>query len=105
LQEIGPRFTLKLRWIKKGIPAVYKYGEEAKPLVFDTEPFEVEEKEAAPTNTAEAEAGGEGAAEASPKYVVPPKADEYLWAWKVRFSFFLSRLSNVNSENKLCSRN
>lgn len=22
LQEIGPRFTLKLRWLKKGVPAV-----------------------------------------------------------------------------------
>ncbi|KAI4523748.1 Brix-domain-containing protein, partial [Schizophyllum commune Loenen D] len=41
LQEIGPRFTLKLRWLKKGIPAVQQFGAPPKPLEFDAaEPLE-----------------------------------------------------------------
>ena len=41
LQEIGPRFTLKLRWLKKGIPAVQQFGAPPKPLEFDAaEPAE-----------------------------------------------------------------
>ncbi|KAK0189096.1 anticodon-binding protein [Armillaria mellea] len=35
LQEIGPRFTLKLRSLRKGIPAVQRFGEAPKGLEFD----------------------------------------------------------------------
>ncbi|KAF8074924.1 anticodon-binding protein [Lyophyllum atratum] len=93
LQEIGPRFTLKLRWLKKGIPAVQNFGEAPQPLEFDVSPFEEEEKsdkaEVLPTD----DAPGSGDAE-PPKPVVPPKTDEYLWAWKpeletTRRTFFL----------------
>ena len=47
LQEIGPRFTLKLRYIKKGLPAVKNLGAPSKPLEFDAgEDEEAEPKEA-----------------------------------------------------------
>ncbi|KAF5383779.1 hypothetical protein D9615_003566 [Tricholomella constricta] len=92
LQEIGPRFTLKLRWLKKGIPAVLNYGEAPKPLTFDVDPFEVEEKD-----VKEKEPPVDGTIDSASeprKPVVPPKADEYLWAWKpeletTRRTFFL----------------
>ncbi|KAK0501467.1 anticodon-binding protein [Armillaria luteobubalina] len=81
LQEIGPRFTLKLRSLRKGIPAVQRFGEAPKGLEFDNgasedEPDQTEE----PKN--------------EPETVVPPKQDEYLWAWKPeletsRRTFFL----------------
>ncbi|TFK39912.1 anticodon-binding protein [Crucibulum laeve] len=74
LQEIGPRFTLKLRWLKKGIPAVQNYGEVSKPLAFDSEPFEE------PSDTPAMEAPLEDPA---PSKVIPPKQDEFIWAWKV----------------------
>lgn len=77
LQEIGPRFTLKLRWLKKGIPAVQNFGEEPKPLAFDVEPSEVEEKDASAKDSTEPALGP----------VIPPKTDEYLWAWKVHLVF------------------
>ncbi|KAF8623232.1 hypothetical protein AX15_006466 [Amanita polypyramis BW_CC] len=80
LQEIGPRFTLKLRWVKKNIPAVRNFGEAPKPLEFDTEE------------------SGENMEEGSQKEavatVVPPREDEYIWQWKpkletTRRTFFL----------------
>ena len=37
LQEIGPRFTLKLRWVKKGLPAVLALGKPSKALEFADE--------------------------------------------------------------------
>jgi ribosome production factor 1 len=72
LQEIGPRFTLKLRWLKKGIPAVRNFGEEPKGLEFDNE---ADQKD-------EALSGNDDPMK--PKKVVPPKEDEFLWTWKVR---------------------
>ncbi|EEB87542.1 hypothetical protein MPER_15075 [Moniliophthora perniciosa FA553] len=79
LQEIGPRFTLKLRSLRKGIPAVQNYGEDPRPLEFDKpdENGEAEETEASDSQK-----------------VVPPKQDEYLWKWKpeletTRRTFFL----------------
>lgn len=71
MQEIGPRFTLKLRWLKKGIPAVQNFGEAPKPLEFDAEP-PAEPAEEAQTDTPVAK-------------TQPPKQDEYLWIWKVWF--------------------
>jgi ribosome production factor 1 len=73
LQEIGPRFTLKLRWLKKGIPAVFRYGEEPEPLVIDSHSAVAEESEDQ-THQTSAE---------KPKKTVPPKQDEFIWAWKV----------------------
>jgi len=94
LQEIGPRFTLKLRWLKKGIPAVQNYGEPQKPLEFDVEPFEVEKKVSDdPGSTALG--GNDGDAVQEPvKPVVPPTINEYLWEWKPKLetnrrTFFL----------------
>lgn len=76
LQEIGPRFTLKLRWLKKGIPAVYNYGEEPQPLAFDTQLSAVEGNDQNPPSTSE---------DPPLKKTVPPKQNEVLWAWKVGF--------------------
>ncbi|KIY65109.1 Brix-domain-containing protein [Cylindrobasidium torrendii FP15055 ss-10] len=79
LQEIGPRFTLKLRTLRKGIPAVKNFGEAPKPLEFDT---------------GEDEEQAEGGEEEKKQTVLPPKEDEFLWAWKPeletsRKTFFL----------------
>lgn len=61
--------------MKKGIPAVYNYGEDAKPLAFDTPP------------TQEGEASTGPSEEAAPKKTIPPKQDEFIWAWKVGVFF------------------
>ncbi|KAJ3745395.1 anticodon-binding protein [Lentinula detonsa] len=87
LQEIGPRFTLKLRSLRKGIPAVFNLAEEPKALEFDLEP-EPKSEENLGTDKHE-----EGASEVLEK-VLPPKQDEYLWKWKpeletTRRTFFL----------------
>ncbi|KAF7796815.1 hypothetical protein EIP86_007999 [Pleurotus ostreatoroseus] len=107
LQEIGPRFTLKLRSLRKGLPAVKNLGEAPKSLEFDT--FETEEPDQrakAPTEEAASTEepvpdDGEGksedvemAEEAPAKKTLPPKTDEYLWMWKpeletTRRTFFL----------------
>jgi len=72
LQEIGPRFTLKLRWLKKGIPAVYNY----QPSLF--EPSEVgETAEESPT------AADEQRSERKTELTIPPLQDEFIWQWKV----------------------
>jgi ribosome production factor 1 len=90
LQEIGPRFTLKLRSLKKGLPAVNYLGDVAKPLEFD-DFSELEEK----TERPDEDQGEAGDSEIPAEVVksskkVPPKADEYEWVWKVCF--------NCNSE-------
>jgi len=79
LQEIGPRFTLKLKWLKKGIPAVYNYGESPQPLEFKNPPgFEDLQKESSET------AQPQSAEEFSRK-TIPPKQNEFIWQWKVSF--------------------
>jgi ribosome production factor 1 len=70
LQEIGPRFTLKLKWLKQGIPAVYNYGAQSQPSTLD--PPQVGEE--SPT------AAGEQHRE---RQTVPPKQDVFIWQWKV----------------------
>ncbi|KAG7443573.1 Brix-domain-containing protein [Guyanagaster necrorhizus] len=82
LQEIGPRFTLKLRSLRKGIPAVERFGEAPKGLEFDNGVSEDQNSASAEGTTNE------------PEKVVAPKQDEYLWAWKpeletTRRTFFL----------------
>ncbi|KAI0352351.1 Brix-domain-containing protein [Trametes cingulata] len=105
LQEIGPRFTLKLRYLKKGLPAVKNLGAPSKPLEFDTEEAEQEQqalKDVEMGNTGAQEQGEEAAGEIAAaeaeepkrKKVVPPTEDEYLWIWKpeletTRRTFFL----------------
>ena len=76
LQEIGPRFTLKLRYLKKGLPAVRNLGAPSKPLEFDSG----EEDEPEPTDAEMKEGDEEPIVR---KEVVPPTEDEYLWMWKV----------------------
>lgn len=85
LQEIGPRFTLKLRSLKRGLPAVNYLGDVAKPLEFD-DFGESEEKTERIVDDAQGESDvEEGTPEvAKPSKKVPPKVDEYEWVWKVR---------------------
>ncbi|KAJ3565116.1 hypothetical protein NP233_g7846 [Leucocoprinus birnbaumii] len=93
LQEIGPRFTLKLRWLKKNIPAVQNLGEDAKPLAFDTENDAFEEQATDPSTKDQDEIQSNETNVPAVK-VVPPKQDEYIWQWKpeletTRRTFFL----------------
>lgn len=75
LQEIGPRFTLKLRWIKKGLPSVQTFGQPAQALTLlsETDPQEAEDKD--------------DAQERHVKQEVDSGKDEYLWLWKVCLLF------------------
>jgi ribosome production factor 1 len=75
LQEIGPRFTLKLRSLRKGIPAVKNLGEHIDSTVFDADE---QSAEAATT-------GDKDNVQSPPITSTPPKEDEYLWRWKVSF--------------------
>ncbi|KAJ3536083.1 hypothetical protein NMY22_g6193 [Coprinellus aureogranulatus] len=89
LQEIGPRFTLKLRWLKKNIPAVYNYGESAAPLTIEKD----EEDDAFEESENKEESEGSKQPKERPR-TVPPKVDEYIWQWKPqletsRKTFFL----------------
>ncbi|KAF7302041.1 Brix domain-containing protein [Mycena indigotica] len=95
LQEIGPRFTLKLRSLRKGIPAVQQFGKAPEPLS-----IEVGNKEGGEEDTPEQEDEPE-ITESTPPLeppvptpVVPPQTDEFLWQWKpeletTRKTFFL----------------
>ncbi|KAI0741429.1 anticodon-binding protein [Daedaleopsis nitida] len=95
LQEIGPRFTLKLRYLKKGLPAVKNLGAPSKPLEFDT--GDDGQQESKDTEMADGEAEAQAQASSQDymrKEVVPPTEDEFLWAWKpeletTRRTFFL----------------
>ncbi|KIJ54673.1 hypothetical protein M422DRAFT_58125 [Sphaerobolus stellatus SS14] len=77
LQEIGPRFTLKLRWLKKGLPGVgssFGSGEQVPALEVDTQGEDTQTKETVKT--------------------VKGGTDEYEWIWKpeletTRRTFFL----------------
>ncbi|KDQ61665.1 hypothetical protein JAAARDRAFT_172026 [Jaapia argillacea MUCL 33604] len=98
LQEIGPRFTLNLRSLRKGIPAVQNLGKAPKPLEFDNGEELMEEPSVPPGMGHEGsdEDGEEGGADEAgrKKLVEPPKQDEYLWVWKpeletTRRTFFL----------------
>jgi len=90
LQEIGPRFTLKLRWLKKNIPAVQNFGDDAKALTFDTDDGCSEEQTHALMIDDQEQYNESSPDELKipsskePPKVVPPKHDEYLWQWKVR---------------------
>ncbi|KAG8941760.1 hypothetical protein FRC03_003992 [Tulasnella sp. 419] len=86
LQEIGPRFTLKLRWLKKGIPAVQNLGAPPPPLKIADDNEETNELE----NPADASSEGTSRT----KTAVPTTEEEYAWVWKpelevTRRTFFL----------------
>lgn len=67
---------MKLRWLKKGIPAVKNFGEEPQGLAFDSELLQTGDETPSEDTTA--------GTTSTPKKVVPPKQDEFIWAWKVR---------------------
>ena len=73
LQEIGPRFTLKLRWLKKGMPAVGAAGTVAQKLMTAAE----EDEEEAQKKLAEGKKGNG---------VRTPGSEEFEWMWKVGLS-------------------
>ncbi|KAH9967357.1 Brix-domain-containing protein [Russula dissimulans] len=94
LQEIGPRFTLKLRSLKKGLPAVNYLGDVAKPLEFDDFSELQDKTEGAADGQGEPNSEEEPAEVVNPSKKVPPKTDEYEWVWKPeletsRRTFFL----------------
>ena len=91
MQEIGPRFTLKLRTLRKGLPAVKNLGEVKKPLEFDT--FDTTEDGVDKEESAQqAEVDDNEPMDAEPtaeppvkekQKTLPPKEDQYDWVWKV----------------------
>ena len=101
LQEIGPRFTLKLRYIKKGTPAVHQLGTQPPPLQFDAEADEIEDRNESSADdtrlsqTDEAVQSSDEEDASSSAVVTAPKTssnhtkdEEYIWKWKV-ISMFL----------------
>jgi ribosome production factor 1 len=99
LQEIGPRFTLKLRWLKRGIPAVRDHGAAPpKPQIEGEGTEEEAAAEASQTQEAHNQNTTEDDEDVSPlvllspqKIIKPPKEDVYEWQWKV-----CAFLHNVN---------
>ena len=98
LQEIGPRFTLKLRWMKKGLPAVLALGKPSKALEFADEEGEdlpndndanvgenqkAAEREEDYGDEMDEDDSGEDSKPADAKKIQPPTQDEYVWMWKV----------------------
>jgi ribosome production factor 1 len=93
LQEIGPRFTLKLRWLKRGLPAVQNFGASPDALEISVGTEELPEpSEEAPMPEQD------GESEMKPPEPLPvsnpPKDNEYIWRWKpeletTRRTFFL----------------
>ena len=89
LQEIGPRFTLKMRWMRKGLPAVTA-SDGSVPRGGDAEvdDEELERQERADEDEAMAEMG-QGSHKAKngaiPSLGIPPldEEQEYEWKWKV----------------------
>ncbi|KAL7420862.1 Ribosome production factor 1 [Cryptotrichosporon argae] len=92
LQEIGPRFTLKLRWMRKGLPAVTA-GDGRMPGGGDKEAELTDEEDKMDEDEARAEIG----TAPQPNKVVTPALDEeqeYEWKWKPKMevsrrTFFL----------------
>ncbi|KAI5992580.1 anticodon-binding protein [Pisolithus orientalis] len=107
LQEIGPRFTLKLRWVKRGLPEVRNFG--ASPEALEITTGVTEEESAPPIEEITERDGnadeddeddkddemGKGPGKSQPPAnTKPPKDGEYLWRWKPeletsRRTFFL----------------
>ena len=92
MQEIGPRFTLKLRWLKRGIPAVRNFGDPPpKPQIEDGNNSDDEaaekqaEQEYGENKDDNPEEHGDQISTPSVarSTIVPPKEDVYEWQWKV----------------------
>lgn len=82
LQEIGPRFTLKLRWIKRGLPAVQNFGTAPPPLEISVGTEEAEEEPARGSPSEGARNGGE-TKRGAPCTQNPLRDNDFLWQWKV----------------------
>lgn len=110
LQEIGPRFTLKLKSLRKGLPAVQNFGEAPKKVEFQVVVNEAHQQlgegdEARVRESIDGAEAGDGtrsierdlemlegesqgecrADEGGKKIFNPPTQDEFLWLWKVCF--------------------
>ena len=91
LQEIGPRFTLKLRWLRKGLPAVTagdgQVPRGGDPEVVDEEEVSRQEKKDEDEAMEEMGAGlgGQKKRVQNQEPVIPPldEEQEYEWKWKV----------------------
>jgi ribosome production factor 1 len=96
LQEIGPRFTLKLRWLRKGLPGVtapdgsISRGGDAEGLQQDAEDEErMDEDEAMAEMGKVASGNGSKPVDASQQtdssMGIPAldEEEEYEWKWKV----------------------
>lgn len=98
LQEIGPRFTLKLRSLRKDLPAVQNFGEAPKAIQIEvgTEAQEDADEAQAREHIGDEQRGpeGEGGVKTgenegsvdkseAKKSIKPPTQDEFLWVWKV----------------------
>lgn len=89
LQEIGPRFTLKLRWLRKGLPSVtapdgrIANGGDANEGL-EADDAEVARQEKMDEDEAMGEMGKAPPAAANDQPVIPPldQEQEYEWKWK-----------------------
>ncbi|CAE6418211.1 unnamed protein product [Rhizoctonia solani] len=90
LQEIGPRFTLKLRSLKKGLPVVENFSKPPPTLEFASD-----EEETANGHLENKDPGEQVATTAGKKTAGAPNAsDDFEWVWKpeletTRRTFFL----------------
>jgi hypothetical protein len=105
LQEIGPRFTLKLRWLRKGLPSVLaadgvapRSGEkEEKDDEDDEEEDDEEEVDVDMERTDKVDNAAEGEDDEEPeekpdvKVKIPAldEEQEYEWKWKVSLSLLV----------------
>ena len=107
LQEIGPRFTLKLRWLRKGLPAVTA-ADGSVPRGGDAEVDEEEilRQEQKDEDEAMEEMGKGVKAPAAPKNGGNPdlgipaldEEQEYEWKWKVSLSYNKPTCTNKYSQ-------
>lgn len=119
MQEIGPRFTLKLKWLKQGLPAVRNHGvpppkpqiedeaDQEEPVLDETviqqdvsKGVNVEEGEEKKSEDKGMQNVEQPPQKSIKKKIVPPTDDVYEWQWKVRCSI-LTRIifSDLNSLN------
>lgn len=81
LQEIGPRFTLKLRWVKRGLPAVQNFGAASQPLEISVGTGEAEEPDhGSPIEDVRDDDDTRLDASSTKN---PPRDNDFLWQWKV----------------------
>jgi hypothetical protein len=76
LQEIGPRFTLKLQWLKKGIPTTRSSSDKPIPLELNLD-----------AGGASVEKSEDENKETTSRPILPLKDEEFLWVRKVSISF------------------